>query len=146
MKDAVPGKPVKFTTVATGTHLSYQWEWKPPSEAGEESSENEAWQPCNVERFPGADSSTMTIPTVQKSNEGSYHCVVSNCAGGQTSNPAELSVGKSPMFTAYGRKCIGLKSLVTFLLVVEPLGITSHSRQLKIAGSQISKPAQLEVS
>ena len=116
MKDAVPGKAVRFTTVATGTQpLRYQWEWKPLSEAAEESPENEAWQPCNVERFPGADSSTMTIPNVKKSNEGSYHCVVTNCAGYQTSNPAELSVGKIPMFTAYGTKRIGLKYLVTFL-------------------------------
>ena len=95
MKDAVPGKPVRFTTVATGTQpLSYQWEWKPPDEAAEESSENKAWQPCNIERFPGADNSTITIPSVQKYNEGSYHCVISNCAGSQTSNSAELSVGK----------------------------------------------------
>ena len=114
MKDAVPGKPVRFTTVATGIQpLSYQWEWKPPSEA---SPENEMWQPCSAERFPGAENSTITIPSVQKSNEGSYRCVVSNCAGSQTSNPAELSVGKSPMFTAYGRKCIGLKSVVTLYL------------------------------
>ena len=88
MRDAVPGEPVTFTTEATGTEpLQYQWEWKPTQEEGE-------WQLCDVERFPGADSSTIVISSVEKSNEGSYHCVVSNCAGSQTSNPAKLSFGE----------------------------------------------------
>ena len=88
LKDAVPGKPVTFTVEATGTQpLSYQWEWKPAVGNGE-------WQPCDVERFPGADSSTLTIPSAQKSNEGSYRCVVGNCAATQISNPAKLGVGK----------------------------------------------------
>ena len=94
MKDAVPGEPVKFTAEATGTEpLNYQWEWKPAQEEGR-------WQPCDVERFRGADSSTLTIPNQQKSNEGSYHCVISNSAGSQTSNSAEFSVGKNPIISA----------------------------------------------
>ena len=88
LKDAVPGKPVVFTAEATGTEpLGYQWEWKPAID-------DEEWQLCGVKKFPGADSSTLTIPSVQKSNEGSYRCIVSNCAGSQTSNPAFITVGK----------------------------------------------------
>ena len=94
LKDAVPGKHVMFIVEATGTEpLNYQWEWKSVTDDGE-------WQLCDVERFSGADSSTLTIPSVQNSNEGSYHCVISNCAGSQTSNPAELSVGKNPTVNA----------------------------------------------
>ena len=101
MRDAVPGEPVKFTAEATGTEpLNYQWEWKPAQEEGR-------WQPCDVERFRGADSSTLTIPNQQKSNEGSYHCVISNSAGSQTSNSAEFSVGKNPIICA--RMCSELK-------------------------------------
>ena len=89
VKNVVQGKPVTFTAQATGTEpLSYQWEWKLATD-------DSKWQPCDVEKFPGADSSTITIPSVQNSNEGSYRYVVTNCAGYQTSNPAELSVGKS---------------------------------------------------
>ena len=100
LKNVVPGKPVMFSAQATGTQpLSYHWEWKQATDDGE-------WQLCDVERFPGADSSTLTIPSVHESNEGSYRCVVSNCAGSQTSNPAELSTGKNPMFKAYGMECI----------------------------------------
>ena len=45
-----------------------------------------------MERFPGADSSTLTIPRAQKSDEGSYHCTVSNCAGSETSDSTTLTV------------------------------------------------------
>ena len=80
------GTAVSFTTEATGTKpLSYQWQWKPAEEEDE-------WQPCDAEWCDGA---TLTIPRVQNSNEGSYCCVVSNCASTLTSKPAQLSVGKS---------------------------------------------------
>ena len=79
-----------FTVEATGTEpLNYQWlHWK----SAEEEGESEEWQPCPAK---WADGITLTIPSVQKSNEGSYCCVVSNCAGSEASNPAELSVGKN---------------------------------------------------
>ena len=94
LKDAVPGKHVMFTAEATGTEpRNYQWEWKPAKDDSE-------WQLCDAERFPGADSSTLTIPSMRKSNEGSYRCAVSNCAGSQSSNPAELSVGKNSTYNA----------------------------------------------
>ena len=82
-KDAVPGNLVVFTIQAIGTEpLNYQWERK--IEDGND-----------VERIPGANSSTLTIPSVQKSNEGSYHCTVTNCAGSETSQYATLTVGKN---------------------------------------------------
>ena len=88
LKDAVPGKPVTFTVQATGTEpLRYQWE---QTVGGE----REEWQLCDVERYPGANSSTLTIPSVQKSNEGSYCCVVSNIVDSQISEPVHLSIGK----------------------------------------------------
>ena len=78
-----------LTLQATGTEpLRYHWQWKPAEEEGG----SEEWQPCHPE---WSDGGTLTIPSVQKSNEGSYHCVISNYAGTQTSNPAKLSIGKS---------------------------------------------------
>ena len=79
----VRGKPAKFTIQATGTEpLRYNWQWQSAEEEGE-------WQPCRAEWSDGA---TLTIPSVQKSNEGNYCCVISNRAGSQTSNPAKLKV------------------------------------------------------
>ena len=88
LKNMVPSKPLTFTVQATGTEpLSYQWEIKTQNGNGE-------WLSCDVESFPGANSSTLTIPSVQKSNEGSYRCTVSNCAGSESSESATLTVGE----------------------------------------------------
>ena len=84
LNDAVQGESVICTIQATGTKpLSYLWQWKPVG--------SEEWQPCRAE---WCNDGTLTIPSVQKSNEGSYCCIVSNCAGSQTSNPAFIVVGK----------------------------------------------------
>ena len=88
LKDTVPDRFAMFTVQATGTEpLKYQWQHKMRAERGE-------WQSCDVVRFPGANSSTLIILSVQKSNEGSYHCIVSNIAGSQTSEPALLITGE----------------------------------------------------
>ena len=94
LKDAVPGDTLTFTIQASGTEpLNYQWEIKTGDGSGE-------WQSCDVERFPGANCSTFIIPSVQKSNEGSYHCVVSNTVGSQTSEPVHLNIGKTQIITS----------------------------------------------
>ena len=85
-----PGTAILFTVQANGTEpLSYHWQWMP----AEEEEGSEKWQPCPAE---WSDGTMLTIPCVQKSNEGSYHCIVSNYAGSLNSNPANLSVGKNP--------------------------------------------------
>ena len=87
--EVCPGSTVTFCVQATGTEpLSYHWQWK-PAEVLEGGSEE--WQPCPAEWSDGA---ILTIPSVQKYNEGSYCCVISNFAGTQTSK-AEITVGKS---------------------------------------------------
>ena len=90
LNSVVPGQTVTFTVQATGTEPhTYQWQWRPAEE--ESRRKLKEWQECNLKRFPGANSSMLTIPSVQKSNEGSYCCTISNLVGSQTSKPA---VGK----------------------------------------------------
>ena len=109
LKDAVPGQPVTFTIHVTGTeHLDYQWWWKP---AGDEGG-SEEWQPCDM-KF--SDGNTLTIPSVQKLNEGSYQCVISNCAGSQISTDANLSIGMNP---DSNHNCTSMKHLSSILLSV----------------------------
>ena len=87
LKDAIPGKCITLTVQATGTEpLSYQW--KLQHRKG-----SEGLQLYDVEKSPLANSSTLTIPNLQKSNEGSYYCIVSNCAGSETSECVTLTVG-----------------------------------------------------
>ena len=107
LKDAVPGETLAFTIQSSGTEpLNYQWEIK----TGDGSRE---WQSCDVERFPGANCSKIIIPSVQKSNEGIYRCVVSNNAGSQTSEPVNLNIGKTLIVICSGvdkvlHKCLQL--------------------------------------
>ena len=90
LNDAFPGQTVTLTVLATGTEpLNYQWQWK---SAGDEQGESEEWQLCDMEC---CDGTTLIIPSVQKLNEGSYQCVISNCAGRQISTAAKLSIGKN---------------------------------------------------
>ena len=93
LNDTVPGETLAFTIQASGTEpLNYQWEIKTGDGSGR-------WQSCDVERFPAANCSTLIIPSVQKSDEGSYRCVVSNIVGSQTSEPVNLNIGKTLIIT-----------------------------------------------
>ena len=86
-KGVVQGNSAKFTIQATGTEpLSYLWQWKPAEEEGG----SEEWEPCPAE---WCHDRTLTILSVQKSNERTFCCIVSNCAGSETSNPF-IVVGK----------------------------------------------------
>ena len=128
-KGVVPGNAVIFTAEATGTEpLNYHWEWKPAMGDGN-------WQLCDAERFPAADSSTLIIASVQKWNEGSYHCVVSNCAGSQTSKPAQLSVGKNPIITQLEYVAWLWWCIDTFCIchIADPPRITIHAQSLEDA-------------
>ena len=96
-KDINPGKPVEFSVQATGTNpLSYQWQWKPAAEDGNEEDGSEEWQPCGAKCCDGG---TLTISKVQQFNAGIYRCVISNCAGSMISKAAQLSVGKNPVLS-----------------------------------------------
>ena len=108
-----------FSVEATGNEpLSYKWEWKP--------AEREEWQPCD------AQGSTLTIPSVLKSNKGSYRCVISNCAGEQTSNLANLTVGKDlELLGIVVCLIITRSTCCIFLPVAEPPRIITHPQELK---------------
>ena len=89
LRNVVKGKSAKFSIQATGTEpLNYKWEWKPTGEEGRATQ----WQKCHAKWGIGT---TLTIAKVDKSNEGSYRCVVNNDAGSDISNPATLTIGKS---------------------------------------------------
>ena len=100
VKDAIPGNSAKFTLQATGTEpMNYNWQWKP----AEKGSGSKEWKSCDEGQ---SGSSTLTIPSVQKSYEGSYRCVVSNHAGTEISKAAQLTVGKKPMHNISTTVCM----------------------------------------
>ena len=81
--DVDPDSTVMFSITAmtdAGT-LSYQWQ------------RNEVNIPP-TSGVSGVNTSTLTITSVQESNEGMYRCVVTNDAGSTNSSTAELTVCK----------------------------------------------------
>ena len=123
VKNAIPGNSAKFTVQAAGTEpLNYIWQWKP----AEKGSGSKEWKTCDEGR---SDSATLTIPSVQKANEGSYRCVVSNLAGEQTSNSAKLGVGKNLKIFSLSMRYLLLVS--ASVLVVEPPRIISQPQELR---------------
>ena len=90
IRNIAHGKSVKLSIQSTGTGpLHYKWEWIPTGEEGGA----KQWQPCHAKLGKGP---TLTISKVDESNEGSYRCVVNNDAGSDVSNPATLTICKSP--------------------------------------------------
>ena len=94
-KVAIEGTSAKFMIQAIGTEpLSYLWQWE-PAKKWWMWGWSEEWKSCDAEWSDSAewlDGAILTIPSVQKSNKGSYRCVISNCAGSQASKPAKLEV------------------------------------------------------
>ena len=91
--DVLPGKAVTFSVQATGTQpLSYQWQWK---QFGRDS-EKDGWQNLS------GGSGTFQVAEVKACYVGHYQCVVSNCAGSETSQCASLTVGKYALCCSCG--------------------------------------------
>lgn len=65
--------PVTFSVSASGTGLTYQWQF-------------------NNANINGATAATYTIPNVTNANAGNYRVIVTNTAGNITSNQAVLTV------------------------------------------------------
>ena len=67
------GQPARFSVIAAGTGLTYEWYRSTALQVG-------------------ANTSTFFIPITQVSDSGTYAVVVSNAAGSVTSNPVKLTV------------------------------------------------------
>jgi hypothetical protein len=77
------GGQAEFSVGASGTDLTYQW--------------RKGGSPIS-----GATSSTLTLPSVQKSDEGLYDCIVSGkCNPSRTSVQAKLTVNEPPQITIH---------------------------------------------
>ena len=77
------GQSATFTVAATGTGpLSYQWQ-------------------RNATNITGANSSTYTLPSAAKADDGAkFRCVVSNSFGSDTSVDATLTVNAPPVISS----------------------------------------------
>ena len=94
LEEIPTGKPVTFSIQATGTKpMNYQWQcWKPEGEEDK----SETWQDitCDGVKFQEVKAG-LKLAAVQACDAGYYRCVVSNSAGSENSQCANLVVGKS---------------------------------------------------
>ena len=90
---ATEGGAVTFRVTATGSDLTYQWQYRVPGGS---------WKNSPAE---GNRTAALTVPVTLSRNGNSYRCVVTNSAGSDTSDPATLTVCKlvSPSITGQPR-------------------------------------------
>ena len=82
-----------FTIEAIGTKpFSYQWQWRPSGRGRK----HKHWQNlfCDGSLFQAVKDGGLELTRVMACNAGYYRCIVSNCAGSETSQSASLTVGK----------------------------------------------------
>ncbi len=83
-KSADAGASVKFSVTASGTGLSYQWQFESPLMSG--------WHDAEGSAFSGAKTRTLTAPADPLNDGYKFRCVVSNSYGSETSDYATLTV------------------------------------------------------
>ncbi len=102
-----PGAQVNFSVEANGVGpLSYQWK-------------KDGADLSNGGRISGADTATLTISSVQESDEGNYSCEVSNTYGSVESNAATLTVNDPPVVTSV----VVQSTLTVDLTFSKPMGV-----------------------
>ena len=80
------GAAVKFTVEASGSGLSYQWQYKAPGTS--------EWHDSGM---TGAKTATLSVTATAARNGQQYRCVVKNGAGSATSSAAKLTVRYKPV-------------------------------------------------
>ena len=127
-----------FTVQATGTEpLNYNWQWSSSAEVG-----SEQWQSCDPEWCDGA---TLTIPSVQQFNTGSYRCVICNSAGTQISKPAQISVGKNKGASIVrNNTCTHAFDMLSAVCSSPAITSEEHARRLRM--TQVGDEEEVAVS
>ena len=80
---AAPGTKATFTVTATGTGLTYKWQY---------STNGSTWYDTSL---TGYNTKTLTVTASTTVNGRYYRCIVTNAAGSVTSNSAKLTVASA---------------------------------------------------
>ena len=80
-KSVATGTSTNFTVEASGDDLQFQW--------------NKDWKDLRGgNKYRGTNTHTLRIKDVQKSDKGSYQCLVKNDVGEKLSQEADLALSK----------------------------------------------------
>ena len=117
----VQGKTATFKVVASGTGLSYQWQYKKVGESG--------WT-----NWAGKTSATVTCTAGVSNNGCQYRCVVKNAAGSVTSNIAKLTTILAPSITTQPANTAVVQGKTATFKVAASGGNLSYQWQYKKVG------------
>ena len=127
-KTAAAGTTVKFTVAASGSGLSYQWQFKAPGTT--------TW---NNSSMTGAKTATLSVEATTARNGQQYRCIVKNSAGSVTSNAAKLTVVTKPSITAQPKNITAVPGDVVKFTVSATGGGLSYQWQYKSPSSSTWK-------
>ena len=117
----VKGKTATFSVTATGTGLSYQWQYKKVGESG--------WT-----NWAGKTAATVSCTAGTSNNGCQYRCVVKNSSGSTTSNVAVLTTILAPSIIAQPRNTAVAKGKTATFTVTASGGGLSYQWQYKKVG------------
>ena len=90
-KTVSAGSKAAFKVTASGSSLSYQWQWRKNSSG--------TWDSVTASDISGAKTAALNVPATSSRSGYQYRCKVSNSAGTVYSNAATLTVRTKPTVT-----------------------------------------------
>ena len=88
---AASGSTVKFSITASGSGLSYQWQYSVDS--------GTSWDNITNTSYSGVKTATLSVQAITSRNGFRYRCKVTNSSGSVYSNTAKLTVVTTPSIT-----------------------------------------------
>ncbi len=112
---AAAGNTVSFTVKASGSALSYQWQWR--------ASSGGSWKDSTLE---GCKTATLKVKATEARSGYQYRCVVKNSAGSVNSSAATLTVTQNkPSITAQPKSVsAAVGSTVSFTVKASGAGLS----------------------
>ena len=122
---AAPGKTVKFTVAASGSNLTYQWQYKSPGTS--------TWYNSGM---TGAKTATLSVPATTARNGQQYRCKVTNANGSVYSSAATLTVTSKLVITSQPKSATAnAGETVKFTVVASGSGQLFYQWQFKAPGT-----------
>ena len=118
------GGNATFKVVASGTGLSYQWQWRAGSSG--------TWTNVTASDITGVKTTTLSVPATTARNGYQYRCKVTNSAGTVYSSAAALTVGSAtakPAITAQPKSATAAADSTATFKVTATGGALSYQWQ-----------------
>ena len=118
------GTTVKFSVTATGTGLSYQWQYKKPGTT--------SWANST---FTGAKTATMSVPVIAARDGYQYRCLIKDVDGEKVYSSAAKLTAKKPITTQPSDVTAAVGDTAKFTVKASGSGLSYQWQYKKAGGS-----------